>query len=71
MSVFKVNTVTGTITSLVTPLLDTGTTVHDLAVPLTTPVKLSDVERLMVFVGGQTGGTMTCSGALVSYEEGP
>ncbi len=71
VSVFAVDTVTGTITALNVALLDTGTTSHDMSVPLTVPYKLSDKQRLHVFVGGQTGGTMTVSGALVSYEEGP
>jgi hypothetical protein len=69
ISVFKIDAISGTITSLVTPLLDTGTGSHDVSVPLTAPVKLADSERLVVFVGGMTGGSggMTVSGALVSY----
>ena len=73
ISVFAVDAVSGTITSLVTPLLDTGTGNHDVSVPLTAPVKLSDTQRLVVFVGGMTAGSggMTCSGALCSYVGGP
>lgn len=71
ISVFSVDSETGTITALNTPLLDTGTASHEVSVPLTVPTKLTSKQSLKVFVSGQTGGTMTLSGCEVSFVPGP
>lgn len=70
ISCFAVDMVSGTITAIQAALLDTGTGNHDVSVTFTTPVVLTATQRLLVFVGGMTGGSggMTCSGVVASYE---
>lgn len=73
ISIFAVDSETGTITSLVTPLLDTGTGSHEVSVPLTLPTRLTSKQVLKVLVGGMTAGSggMTVSGVEVSFTPGP
>ncbi len=73
ISCFRINARTGTITALAVALLDTGTGDHEISLPMTVPVKLTGEDKIVVFVGGMTGGSggMTCSGCLASYVKGP
>lgn len=73
ISVFSLDSLTGTITSLVTPLLDTAAVGdHEISVPLTLPVKFSTSQKLIVFVGGQdTTAGLLVKGVLMSFVPGP